>query len=150
AKLPVFNRFTKDIHFIDVFNTGKSPADWTAKVNQNWIKLSQESGNLSKDSRILVSIDWSKISYGDDVTGEIEITGANSTKKIALSIFNPQLPNLATGFVESNGVISIEAEHFTKETEKNGASWQIIAGLGRSGDSVAIFPTTAKSIEATD
>lgn len=51
------------------------------------------------------------------------------------------------GFVEIDGVISIETEHFTASVPRDGAAWQIIPGLGRSGDSVAIFPTTAKSVE---
>lgn len=54
-------------------------------------------------------------------------------------------PNFA-GFVESKGVISIEAEHFTAKTPANGADWEVIPGLGRSGDSVAIFPTTMPSV----
>jgi glycosyl hydrolase family 115 (putative glucuronidase)/glycosyl hydrolase family 115 len=51
------------------------------------------------------------------------------------------------GFVESNGVVSIEAEHFTGKRDKNRVGWQTIPGLGRTGDSVAVFPTTAKSID---
>jgi hypothetical protein len=49
--------------------------------------------------------------------------------------------------VESNGVISIEAEHFTKKADVGNIGWQVIPGLGRRGDSVAVFPTTAKSVE---
>jgi hypothetical protein len=51
------------------------------------------------------------------------------------------------GFIEANGVISIEAEHYTRKVDRGGAGWEIIPGLGRTGDSVAIFPTTAASIE---
>lgn len=56
----------------------------------------------------------------------------------------PARPN---GFIEKNGVVSIEAEHFTASRSMNGAVWQTIPGLGRTGDSVSVFPTTAKSIE---
>jgi hypothetical protein len=148
ATLPVFNAFTKDVRFIDVFRTGKAAADWTAKASQNWIKLSQTAGDLSEDSRIQVSIDWRKAPKGNDVKGEIEITGAGEAQKINLSIFNPESPKNLKNFVESNSVISIEAAHFTNKIEKSSVSWQIIQGLGRTGDSVAIFPTTAKSVEA--
>lgn len=37
----------------------------------------------------------------------------------------------------------IEAEDFQKRSEGAGARWEIIRGLGPSGDSVAVFPTTA-------
>ncbi len=51
------------------------------------------------------------------------------------------------GFAEIDGIVSIEAEHFTANVPRNGVAWQVISGLGRTGDSVAVFPTTAKSIE---
>ena len=46
-------------------------------------------------------------------------------------------------FVELNGVVSIEAEHFTNKIDINGVGWEVIEGLGRTGDSVTILPTTA-------
>ena len=39
----------------------------------------------------------------------------------------------------------MEAEHSTRRHDCGGASWQVIKGLGRSGDSVAVFPPTAAS-----
>jgi hypothetical protein len=53
----------------------------------------------------------------------------------------------ASGFVETGGVVSIEAEHFTGQVDRGKTGWKIIPGLGRTGDSVAVFPTTAASIE---
>src|SRR6185369_13306524 len=47
----------------------------------------------------------------------------------------------------AGGVIALEAEHFTRKTDRPGAAWERIPGLGRTGDgSVAIFPTTAPDI----
>jgi hypothetical protein len=40
----------------------------------------------------------------------------------------------------------IEAETFTSSHAGANASWQVIRGLGRTGDSVAVFPTTAVPI----
>ena len=44
-------------------------------------------------------------------------------------------------------MVSIEAEHFSKKTDKPGAAWQVIPGLGRTGDAMGVFPTTAPSVE---
>lgn len=45
------------------------------------------------------------------------------------------------------GVISLEAEHYTRKVDRAGAAWERVPGLGRTGEgSVAIFPTTAASI----
>ncbi len=53
----------------------------------------------------------------------------------------------AGSFAEKDGVISILAEHFAHKVDKPGAAWQIIPGLGRTGDAVGVFPTTAPSVE---
>ena len=56
-------------------------------------------------------------------------------------------PTGAAQFTEKNGYVSIEAEHFTRNTARGGAQWQVIPGLGRSGDSVAVYPVTTASID---
>jgi Glycosyl hydrolase family 115/Gylcosyl hydrolase family 115 C-terminal domain len=146
ASLPVCNRLLKDTRFIDVFNTGRTPAAWTAKTNAPWIKLSKSSGSLRDDSRIVVSIDWIKAPDGESTSGSIAIDGAGTSRVVNVPIFNPNI-SLQTSFVESNGVVSIEAEHFTNRDGRASVSWQVISGLGRTGDSVAIFPTTAASLD---
>jgi len=46
---------------------------------------------------------------------------------------------------ETKEIISIEAENFTGKSDKNGFGWQKIIGLGKTGDSVTVFPQTAKT-----
>jgi hypothetical protein len=61
----------------------------------------------------------------------------------------PEFPQQLEVKSGTGGVISIEAEHFSQNLGRgNAAAWQIIPGLGRTGEgSVAVFPTTAPSIE---
>jgi hypothetical protein len=56
-------------------------------------------------------------------------------------------PTGTAQFTEKDGYVSIEAEHFTRNTARGGAQWQVIPGLGRSGDSVAVYPATTASID---
>lgn len=42
----------------------------------------------------------------------------------------------------TNGFISLEAELPTRIINGNGTAWKVIQGLGRSGDSIALLPTT--------
>jgi hypothetical protein len=50
-------------------------------------------------------------------------------------------------FVERDGVVAIEAEHFTARVDRGEVGWRVIPGLGRTGSSVTVFPTTAPSVE---
>jgi len=149
ARLPVLSVFTRDTRFIDVFNTGRRSAPWTAKASHPWITLNQLAGDLKDDTRLKVSIDWARAPKGEDSSGTIEIQGGGSHHTITVPIFNPDKPPRADvkGFVELNGVVSIEAEHFTHKVDRSGSSWQIISGLGRTGDSIARFPTTAPGLD---
>jgi hypothetical protein len=140
---------TGEKRFIDVFNTGRAPAEWFAKASQDWIKLSQTTGNLSNDTRIWVSFDRDRAPTGTIGFETIKITGAGATRIVnVLSVGQPLVRLLpAPGFVESDGVVAIEAEHFTSKQDRAGAGWQIIPGLGRSGNAMAVFPTIAPSID---
>ena len=65
----------------------------------------------------------------------------------------PQTPDRAsrresnTLFSESSGVVSIEAEHFLRSTAAEGFSWRVIEGLGKTEDSVSVFPARARSFD---
>ena len=39
--------------------------------------------------------------------------------------------------------ISIDAAHPARSTAEPGAAWKVLAGLGRAGDSITLWPTTA-------
>ena len=70
--------------------------------------------------------------------------------KISLADFETLSPD----FTKSNNSdvkpkiedsISIEVENFTKSNAFDGFSWKVINGLGKTGDSVSVFPNIAKT-----
>jgi hypothetical protein len=48
-------------------------------------------------------------------------------------------------FIETNGYVSIEAEHFTRAIATPSIKWQVIPNLGRTLSAVTPFPVTAAS-----
>lgn len=157
ATLPALDVYTRGTRFIDIFNTGRGPAAWVARAKEDWLKLSLTRGELRQtmrvpvsDARVLVSVDWARAPKGGAVTtGTVEIEGAGARRTVRVPVFNPASPRPESlkGFVESNGVVSVEAEHFDAKTDRAGAAWQVVRGLGRTGDSVAVFPEDAPSVE---
>ncbi|MDR6337743.1 GH35 family endo-1,4-beta-xylanase [Filimonas zeae] len=55
------------------------------------------------------------------------------------------VPATETGnvFYEENGVISMEASHWTRALNVNGIQWKVIPGIGRTGSGISTFPVTA-------
>ena len=153
GEIPRFNRFTRRKHFIDIFNKGSQPFEWEAKPSHDWIILDKSRGELTDEERIWVDVDYERAPKGDQVQGSIDIQGAGDLYTIKLNIFNPESFELQENdsFVQDNGVVSIFAESFSSETKgKNGAEWQVISGLGRTGNAVGILPFTASSIKDTE
>jgi hypothetical protein len=54
-------------------------------------------------------------------------------------------PEQVTGFVESNGYVSIEAEHFTRAVDAAPVRWQRLPDLGRTLSAMTVVPVTAES-----
>jgi hypothetical protein len=70
--------------------------------------------------------------------------------RISLSEFEnitaASVPKIETPKPDQNGhVISIEAENFVRKNIVEGFSWQVIRGLGKTGDSVTVFPQKART-----
>ena len=107
-----------------------------------------ERGIAENDQRIWVSVDWDKAPPGAS-EGSVIISGPDShTATIKVHVLNPSYPTRAglQGFVEGDGYVSIEAEHFTRKNEGGGVRWEKIDDYGRTLSSMTIFPVTSKSV----
>jgi hypothetical protein len=143
--LPGFSRYTKDKRFIDLYNSGTGILEWKSSVSDSWIILNNVTGALDHEKRLWVSIDWDKVPKGNNVKGVIYLTGLRNNFEVKVSVFNPASPDpqQVNGFIESNGYVSIEAEHYSQKTDKSGLSWTVIKGLGRNDNSVSVLPSVA-------
>ena len=141
AVLPAFDVFSRQEHYLDVFNRGKTPCHFTASASEPWLVLSQTSGEA--DVRLEVGVDWSRAPEGT-AHGTVKLSGAGSVVVVKVTAFNP--PGAAretlTGFVESEGYIAIEPEHFTRNTAAGPGRWIKIQDYGRtlSGMRAALPP----------
>lgn len=139
-ELPHFNKQFNTTHFFEVYNTGKLPISWKAVTTENWIRLSQIAGTTKTQERVLVSIDWDKISSKAAVKGEIVISQGENTKHIKVSVvnFEKSIADFDTIYIENEGVISINPSKFHRKKENGGIKFKVIDGLGYSNASVQL------------
>ena len=122
--LPAFDVFNRQTQFIDAFNRGTAPFEFSASADRPWIKLSETHGSVVKEERLLVSIDWAGVSEGEN-DGTITLTQKDGAAfHIRVRALNPPVParDSLQGFVEGNHYVSIEAEHFTGQDERRRSS----------------------------
>ena len=146
AVLPGFDVFNQPRRYIDVFNRGKAPFEFTATPSAPWIVLSATKGTVEKEQRLWVSVDWSRAPRG--ITGgSVTIAGAGTPVTVKLQAANPQTParSALKGFVEADGYVSIEAEHFTRKIDAGPVHWDKIDDYGRTLSAMTVFPVTAAS-----
>jgi hypothetical protein len=146
AVLPGFDVFNQPRRYIDVFNRGKASFEFTVTATEPWIVLSASKGTVEKEQRIWVGVDWSKAPLGIP-DGWVEIAGVGLPVLVRVQAFNPQTPTKSSlkGFVEADGYVSIEAEHFTRKIDADEVHWDKIDDYGRTLSAMTVFPVTAPS-----
>jgi hypothetical protein len=142
TSLPAFDPFNKQNYYIDIINRGEEMLSYSIKAKNDWIKLSKEQGTVQYNEKVYVSIDWDKVPKGQQ-DGEILIAGSSEEYSVKVPIRN-NLP-VVSGFVENNGVVSFEANHFTRKFDTEKIHWTVVPNLGRTGSSIIVEPITAKS-----
>ena len=141
AVLPELSAFGLEAVYVEVFNRGATPFTYSIETGANWLTASAPAGEVDQQVRVHLSADWGAAPEGRS-TVPVTITGAGRTVTVRVPVFNPS-PAGITGFVESNGAVSIEAPHFDRAVGRGGIEWQVIPGLGRTLSAVTPLPTTA-------
>ncbi|UCS92126.1 glycosyl hydrolase 115 family protein [Echinicola marina] len=144
--LPSFISSTDREYFIDVFSTGQEAISWTAQSNDPWIKISAKEGETSSEERIWVSVDWSLFPMGQESSSLINISLDEENYSIKVQAKQLDLRDRQQVFVEDNGIVSMEVEHFSEVLPTEGAEWKLIQGLGRQSDAVGTFPVSSGSL----
>ncbi|MBL0939093.1 MAG: glycosyl hydrolase 115 family protein [Gemmatimonadaceae bacterium] len=146
--LPPFNALTRPTWHVDVYNRGRTPFTYTARSSAAWLTISPASGTVTTEQRLAVSVDWTRAPVGV-TTAPIVITGPNGATSEVTAVLHNDYGTRAdgfSGFVQSEGFVSMEAEHFTSSTTSSAVSWLRIPGLGRTLSGMTATPPTAVSV----
>ncbi len=146
AVLPEFDPFNQQKYYIEVFNRGTTPFDYSVESGAAWLNVAPNKGKIDDQQRLWVSVDFRQAPTGLQ-TAPITITGPNESKVFVQAVVkNPASPkpDKVNGFVEANGYVSMEAAHYSLAVEKTPIEWQIIPDLGRTLSGITPMPVTTK------
>jgi hypothetical protein len=145
-ELPQISAFRRaGSSYFDIFNRGREPFTYAIETEPSWIVLSNTKGTITKEERILVSIDWKKAPKGTQ-NGIIKITGSEGTGvRIKVVAMCPDLPGFTNVHLEENGYISINADRIGAGKLTEQARWEPIQGYGPEFSAMSIQPPTAPS-----
>ena len=134
-----FSSYSDNTSFIDVFALGDGTYEWTVEAS-DFIEI-KRSGSVSVEERLLVSVDWSKTQPGEN-SGYIRVKDKfGHTYEFAVTAVSQQEELVQGAYIEENGYVAIEAEHYTLlEDGDQNSRWEVMYMLGRETDCLKLYP----------
>jgi hypothetical protein len=141
--LPEFDPFNSSTHYLEIFNRGQEPFDYTIQADQPWLSVDKPAGRITAEVRLWLTIDWGNVPKGKH-TVTIIVKGAGKAATVQALVHNPtiSLSEIRGCFIESNNYVAIEAEHFSASYPHKEAQWIKIPELGRTLSGMTLFPVT--------
>ncbi|MBO0323245.1 glycosyl hydrolase 115 family protein [Muricauda sp. CAU 1633] len=136
-----FDPINDQSYYLEIFNQGEEELSYTLTPKDAWVQLSSTSGTIKFEEKVYVNIDWDKAPQGES-SSEIAISGGGREFTVKVPTRNDI--QQASGFVENNGVISINAAHFSKKNDTKNIQWTVVPNLGRTDSSIMVEPANAE------
>ncbi|MBP5166274.1 MAG: glycosyl hydrolase 115 family protein, partial [Oscillospiraceae bacterium] len=141
TSLPAFSESGGEKYRITVSNGGKTPFVCRLEADADWILLDRNEDIISTGADFFASLRPGVLNA--DSEAGITVTGAGQKVVINVKANIRDLSAAPEGaFVESGGIVSVEAEHFSARAEGGGAEWKLIENYGRTLSSMKMYPDT--------
>jgi hypothetical protein len=147
AELLALDPYAGSERWIEVFNRGLEPFSFRAVPSARWLRVEPSEGCLGEDARLAVRVDW-EIAPAETAEATIEIAGSEGgvvEVRVRAERGAVPPPGDEGGFVEGDGCVAIEAEHFARSSAGAPLSWTRVPRLGRTLSAMTVFPAPARS-----
>ena len=127
---------------LEIINGGKGSLDWHIDTECEWLNLSKVSGSVTEEEQIQISILEDKmLKEKDEVLFTIQAGQEKVFVKVAACKRGTQRIPQGT-FMPKDGVVTIEAEHYTKKVDQKAGRYIRLEGYGRYLSGMKPFPVT--------
>ncbi|KFY76946.1 hypothetical protein V498_09471 [Pseudogymnoascus sp. VKM F-4517 (FW-2822)] len=140
-----------ETRYLDIYARDNGTFSYKVTSNETFVSITKPRGRLTapgrkSDVRCEITVDWDKAPSGlTMVQLQVDRTDGDSGSGTTamLPVNKTSMPSGFSGHVESNGVISVEVEHYKSSEEKNGLSYVTIPHYGRTRSGIKLWPVTA-------
>ncbi len=126
-------------------------ADYEISCESSWLTCSKKNGSLDglENAVDVVKVSIDRSAMKDETEGKIVVKLPLGTCTVLVNAAQPDISGLEDmTFVDTNGYISIEAEHYSLHKEAAGKQgevhkFEVLEGYGKTLSAMKAFPTTA-------
>ncbi|RKM59941.1 alpha-glucuronidase [Butyrivibrio sp. CB08] len=121
----------------DLISGSDKPFRYRIRTDCSWLNFSKTEGEVSVRERITLSVD--KALLTDKATGTFTVESIGfGTAHVTVLVAPPKAPEGM--FVESDGYICMEAEHFAESEDTSKGCFKVLKPYGRTGSAIKAFP----------
>jgi hypothetical protein len=145
ARLPPLDCIARGTRWVEIFNRGAPPFEFSVQEDQSWLAISERSGSVEDSRRIEVGVNWDLAPTGKSKAVLTVLASTGERLDIEVPIDKPATlpPKDFDGFVESDGHIAIEAPHYMRLVREGDVTWQTLPDFGRTLGGVTVVPVNA-------
>ena len=133
---------------LEIANAGTGELTWRIEGEADWLTVSPRHGKTCDLDFVTLIFDRSKLIdevepclltiHADDCCVHVDVSAAWN------------FPNEKPAYMPVKKVVTIDAHHFCDKHDVDGAGFRVLPGLGRSGNAVKVYPTTAAFVPGED
>jgi hypothetical protein len=138
--------FQQDAELADYYNHKLAGGKWNHMMDQTHIGYAGwQQPNRNIMPRVTEVTNGVATSVSDKADSSVSAAGSEAIG--AHDSRRPTFPRGWNGFVEADGYVAMEADHFTHKTDTPAARWEVLPDHGRTRSAMTIFPCTVHSAE---
>ncbi|APV48682.1 glycosyl hydrolase [Betaproteobacteria bacterium GR16-43] len=148
--LPVLDVFERQPRTLEVFNRGAEPFRYAITASAPWITLTPAAGLVERDQRVVVDARWDEVPDGT-TEAMLTVSGPGERKvTVLVPIHKPAAKPARLRFIETQGVVSMEPEHYSRSISVTNRGWFLVPDHGRTLSGMTTMPVEGPAASLAD
>lgn len=149
--VPELNALSNGTAWLELYNRGDQAYTFEIENPASGIlTLSAERGSVLKTVRVEIGVSsWAAVPAGKSAHKLRIVTSQGHGFVVTVPLFKPEQPQKGSfaGHVETDGVLAIEAPHYSRTVDASGLRWTPLPGFGRTLGGVTPLPAATQPLE---
>lgn len=136
--LPEFTSTGKETRLLQIANGADRELACEVHSESDVLVIEKVESGIASVTDYAVSIDWDKVTESGEYKIIVRAAGGEVTMRVKAVVVDASVPEGT--FVETDGIVAIEAEHYVEADSQDGYEWCRLKEYGKTLSSMKIYP----------